>query len=125
MKSGILKLCMALLATVALAGQAAAYCEGTNKVSDADSTCMSASWAGAVANVTNSCDWTIRIEVEGIYLIPVSDAGRHGPSSGRFAYHPTLVENSSNEFDYSHLEGADIEDVSCCTDGAACSSESE
>ena len=122
MRSKILTLGIAVLATVALAGQAAAFCEGTNKISDADSTCLDASWTGAVITFQNSCDWMIRTEVKGTRT--VNHGGVERPNQ-TFRSWPTVDSNSSTTMDYSYNDDAVITEVSCCTEEAACSSEPE
>ena len=119
MKSKMITLGIALLATVALAGQAAALCEGANKVSDADSTCLDASWTGVVVSLTNSCGWRIRTEIKGTRTL--NNLGIERPNQTFFT-HPRVDANSSRTMDYSYVDDGVITEVSCCTDDAACSS---
>ena len=124
-KSRMITLGIALLATAALAGQAAAYCEGTNKISDADSTCLDASWTGVVVSLTNSCSWRITTEVKGGYSLDRNTPSPAGGPIQTFAANPTVASNSSRTQDYSSYGQVTIQEVSCCADEAACSSEAE
>ena len=111
MNSRILTLGIALLASIALIGQASALCSGP--VSDSNSDCMSASFSGNSVTVENDCDHRIMTEVS-------LNTGGDTPTD---KVANIWVDGDSEEsWTYSQHPDGTISAVNCCSGYAACSS---